>query len=421
MSLHSTQAFCAALLALLRLSPGHAFEFFRTQFAVGIQIDLIEMAGQHLGHAIFQLLPTQATTVVPIGGAKTRLMLGFTRLRRGLSRNQATQDQQQAVTKSARHGPDIILAAMDISLKIQGLCKRYRKAPSAALDAVSLSVESGQIFGLIGPNGAGKSTLVRCLLGLEKPDAGQITVAGLDLKQDLQAIRRLCGLAPQDPGYYPRLSVEENLQVFGRAWGLRAQALNAAVDQALNATHLQEHRRQLAEHLSGGQRQRMNLSMALLNAPKILILDEPTAGVDAQSRRFMLEMLQSQRDQGTTIIYTSHYLTEIEQLCDKLAIINRGCVLFEGSLQQLRALHPARLMLRFAQLPDDSLLEALGAHASDMVLDGRQAWLETTQPLECLSWLQQQSIETEAIHYGPESLEAIYFSEIEAQDAEQAA
>ncbi|MGJ8667966.1 MAG: ABC transporter ATP-binding protein [Oceanococcus sp.] len=303
---------------------------------------------------------------------------------------------------------------MDNSLKIQGLCKRYRKSESAALDEVNLNIAGGSIYGLIGPNGAGKSTLVRCLLGLEQADAGKIIVAGMDLAQDLQAIRLLCGLAPQDPGYYPRLTVAENLQIFGRAWGLKSRALSTAVDEAMAATHLQEHGKKRAEHLSGGQRQRMNLSMALLNAPKILILDEPTAGVDAQSRRFMLEMLKNQRDQGTTIIYTSHYLTEIEQLCDKVGLINRGQLVFEGSLQELRAMHPARLHLRLKQAIPLELQAELGKHVQQQA---DSSWLiHTDTPLLSLATLQQQGIAAETIHYGPESLESIYFTMIEAQE-----
>lgn len=300
---------------------------------------------------------------------------------------------------------------MPISLQIQDLRKHYRGAAEAALAGIDLDIEGGRIFGLIGPNGAGKSTLVRCLLGLEKPDAGEVQVGDWSLSKHLSQIRKVCGLAPQEPGYYPKLSVAENLTVFGRAWGLRGRALANAVHRALEATHLVEYSKGRAEHLSGGQRQRMNLSMALLNEPKILLLDEPTAGVDAQSRRFMLEMLKSQRDQGTTVIYTSHYLTEIEQLCDRIAVINRGQRLFQGSLAQLKAGHPNRLVL---ELPD---------HFSEpptdcgLVRQKANLWeIDTTSPMDCLQQLRTQGIEPLAIHYGPENLEQIYFSLIEAAE-----
>jgi ABC-2 type transport system ATP-binding protein len=223
-------------------------------------------------------------------------------------------------------------------IEIDGVAKQYRHAETRALDGVRLSIPPGAIFGLLGPNGAGKTTLISILLGLVRKDAGAVRVAGHDMDRALPAIRRLCGLAPQELGFYPMLTVEENLRFYGAAGGLAGAALTQRVDFACATAQLDEQRRRLAEELSGGLKRRLNLALSLLHAPQILVLDEPTVGVDPQSRAFILGVIRKLRDeQGLTVIYTSHYMEEVQAICDRIAILDRGRVLTEGTLTELLA------------------------------------------------------------------------------------
>jgi len=225
---------------------------------------------------------------------------------------------------------------MSAFIEIAGVAKRYRHADSRALDGVSLSIPPGAIFGLLGPNGAGKTTLISILLGLVRKDEGQVRVAGHDMDRELPAIRRLCGLAPQELGFYPMLTVEENLRFYGAAGGLAGDALAQRVDFACDTAQLGEQRRKRADALSGGLKRRLNLALSLLHAPKILVLDEPTVGVDPQSRAFILSVIRRLRDeQGLTVIYTSHYMEEVQEICDRVAILDRGRLLTEGTLAEL--------------------------------------------------------------------------------------
>jgi len=221
-------------------------------------------------------------------------------------------------------------------IEIAGVAKRYRGADARALDGVSLSIPPGVVFGLLGPNGAGKTTLISILLGLVRKDEGCVRVAGHDMDRELPAIRRLCGLAPQDLGFYPMLTVEENLRFYGAAGGLAGAALAQRVDFACETAQLNDQRRKRAEALSGGLKRRLNLALSLLHAPRVLVLDEPTVGVDPQSRAFLLSVIaRLRREQGLTVIYTSHYMEEVQQVCDRIAILDRGRVLTEGTLAEL--------------------------------------------------------------------------------------
>ena len=225
---------------------------------------------------------------------------------------------------------------MPALVEISGVSKRYRNAENRALDGVNLAIDEGSIFGLLGPNGAGKTTLISILLGLVRKDAGAVRVAGHDMDRELPAIRRLCGLAPQEFGFYPTLTVEENLRFYAGAGGLAGPALVERLEFALATAQLGEHRGKRARDLSGGLKRRLNLALALLHEPKILVLDEPTVGVDPQSRAFILETLRQLREQrGVTVIYTSHYMDEVQQLCDRIAILDAGRVLAEGTLKDL--------------------------------------------------------------------------------------
>jgi ABC-2 type transport system ATP-binding protein len=221
-------------------------------------------------------------------------------------------------------------------IEIAGVGKRYQGAQTAALDSVTLNIPQGAIYGLLGPNGAGKTTLISILLGLAGKDHGTARIDGHDIDRELPAARRLCALVPQQFGFYPMLTVEENLVFYGSVGGLAGAALAAQVRFACDAGQLDAQRGKRAEHLSGGLKRRLNFALSLLHSPRILFLDEPTVGVDPQSRAFILSTIRKLRDErGLTVIYTSHYMEEVQEICDRIAILDRGRVLAEGTLTEL--------------------------------------------------------------------------------------
>jgi ABC-2 type transport system ATP-binding protein len=220
-------------------------------------------------------------------------------------------------------------------IEVADVSKSYKGMTVPALDHINLKVPAGSVFGLLGPNGAGKTTLISILLGLVRRDGGTVSVGGFAIDRNLRAVRALCGFAPQDLAFYPMLSVAENLSFFGAAGGLDRHALKTRIDAVITATQLQDHLRKRADQLSGGLKRRLNLALALLHVPKILFLDEPTAGVDPQSRAFIVDVVRSLRDSGVTVIYTSHYMDEVQQVCDRIAVLDNGRVIAEGALDEL--------------------------------------------------------------------------------------
>jgi len=241
---------------------------------------------------------------------------------------------------------------MNNSLIFKEVSKTWRGASQPALDRLTLEVPAGSAFGLLGPNGAGKSTLINILLGLVRKDAGEVCAGGFSLDKNPTELRRMCGLAPQSPGLYPTLTVRENLEVFARARGIPRTEIAPAVHDCMAATGIVDRADQRAEQLSGGLRQRLNVSLALLGNPPILILDEPTSGVDLQSRRLILDLLKQQKARGVTLLYASHELDEVEELCDRLAIIAEGHCRFAGTIQEAGSSH-AELAKSYFEMTGD--------------------------------------------------------------------
>lgn len=206
-----------------------------------------------------------------------------------------------------------------------------------ALDAVTLSVSSGSCFGLLGPNGAGKSTLLALLTGILSAQRGAIHINGEPLT-NTRALHKHISLVPQDYAFYPTLTARENLDCFAGLYGLRGAQKNERIDFAVQVCGLGELLDRRAAACSGGVRRRLNLALGLLNRPQILFLDEPTVGIDAQSRYFILESIQRLQGEGMTIIYTSHYMEEIQAICDSLAIIDHGKLLLQDTLANVLAL-----------------------------------------------------------------------------------
>ena len=216
-----------------------------------------------------------------------------------------------------------------------------------AVDGVSFTVQRGELFGLLGPNGAGKTTTISCISGLLTPTAGRIRVMEHDVVRDGLAARRALGVVPQDIALYEDLSAVENLQYWGGAQGMRDPVLRTRIGEVLELTGLQDRSREAVKKFSGGMRRRLNLACGIVHRPQVLLLDEPTVGVDPQSRVRLLEMVRAEARAGTCVLYTTHYMEEAESLCDRMAVVDHGKVIAQGTLAELRSLLGQRDLLRF--------------------------------------------------------------------------
>jgi ABC-2 type transport system ATP-binding protein len=224
-------------------------------------------------------------------------------------------------------------------VEITDLTKIYPGTDRPALDGLNLTIPAGRFFGLLGPNGAGKSTLLSILSGLRAPTRGQVRVTGLDVRRAPHPVKALLGLVPQDLALYPTLTARENLLFFGRMHGLGGARLRVRVDACLAIARLEELADRRAETYSGGMKRRLNLVIGLIHEPQLLILDEPTVGIDPQSRLFIHDSLRALHTAGMTILYSTHYMEEAEQLCDDVAIIDHGRILARGTVPDLLRRH----------------------------------------------------------------------------------
>ena len=207
-------------------------------------------------------------------------------------------------------------------VEVKDMVKKY--GDHVAVNGISFAIRRGEIIGFLGPNGAGKTTTISMLACLLAPTSGSATICGLDLQKEAGEIKRHIGLVPQDLALYPTLSARDNLLFFGRVYGLRGKALNARVDWALELVGLSERAQDAIKTYSGGMRRRINIAAGLLHQPEILFLDEPTVGVDPQSRNYIFENVERLNREGLTILYTTHYMEEAERLCHRVAIIDQG-------------------------------------------------------------------------------------------------
>jgi ABC-2 type transport system ATP-binding protein len=226
------------------------------------------------------------------------------------------------------------------ALCAENLTKQYRGISPPAVDGLDLSIFEGEIFGLLGPNGAGKTTTISMLGTILPPDSGTITICGIDTRRRPREVRRLIGLVPQDIALYPELTARENLSFFARLHGLRGEWLKEGIRKALSAAGLSTRAHQKVSTFSGGMKRRLNLAAGMVHSPRFLFLDEPTVGIDAQSRELILGKLQEIRQSGATMLYTTHYMEEAETLCDRVAIMDRGKILVHGAPRKLLASHP---------------------------------------------------------------------------------
>lgn len=221
-------------------------------------------------------------------------------------------------------------------VEIRDLVKRYHG--HVALDNISLDINEGEIFGLLGPNGAGKSTMINTLCGLLTFDRGSIRIDGLDHRANILEVKKRIGLVPQEIALFDNLTAKDNVKFFAKLAGLRGKLLCERVDEALEFVGLQDKPKALPRGFSGGMKRRLNIACAIAHHPKILIMDEPTVGIDPQSRYHILESVKKLNELGSSIVYTSHYMEEVQSICNSIAIIDHGKLIAQGSTQTLRKL-----------------------------------------------------------------------------------
>lgn len=225
-------------------------------------------------------------------------------------------------------------------IQVQQLSKIYKGADFFSIKELDLAIQEGEIFGLLGPNGAGKTTLISMLCGLLAPTAGSIQIKGLNYQKNKKQLQQLIGVVPQEYALYPSLTAYENLVYFGSMYGLKGTDLKKKVKDALIELGLEAFTHKRIDTFSGGMKRRVNLIAGILHRPSLLFLDEPTVGVDVQSKNVIIDHLKSINQDGTTILYTSHHINEAQYFCTDVAIIDSGAIVVKGKPQQLIAQTP---------------------------------------------------------------------------------
>lgn len=255
-----------------------------------------------------------------------------------------------------------------------------------SVDHLQLDIEEGDIFGLLGPNGAGKSTAIKMMCGLLKIDSGEVTVCGISVATNPLEVKKNIGLVPQDLAIYENLSAKENVTFFAKLHGLRGRLLSERVEEALSFVGLQDRQQERPQTFSGGMKRRLNIACAIMHRPKLIIMDEPTVGIDPQSRNHILDAVKQLNRMGSTIIYTSHYMEEVESLCSRVGIIDHGRLIACGTTEELRkqVSQEEKLTVEVVQLKQ-SAVEELRMHARiKKVLVNEntiEMYLESVQPI----------------------------------------
>jgi len=300
-------------------------------------------------------------------------------------------------------------------LRVTRLTKSFGER--CAVDAVSFRVEAGQTLGLIGPNGAGKSTTVSMICGLLRADSGEVLLNGQQLNHGNSAVKHQIGLVPQELAIYEDLSARENLKLFGALYGLKGAALKARCDDALALVNLAERAADKPRNFSGGMKRRLNIAAALLHDPQLLILDEPTVGVDPQSRNAIFDSLETLKRQGRSLIYTSHYMEEVERLADHIVVIDHGKVIADETPAALYQRLPAQaaLSVDLAQAVPDPLLQDLAQRPGVATVEANGNSLHIAlagveHGLPVLAWLVAQGCQP--LHYATAkgNLEDVFLS-----------
>ncbi len=294
---------------------------------------------------------------------------------------------------------------------IDNLSYHYPGSIQKVLQDIQLSINKGTVLGLIGPNGAGKTTLISLLTGILKQTDGTISIGGYSLPQFTKQAKQLTGYIPQDYAFYPNLTAVENLQFFAGVQGITSAKRQLRIEYCLEFCQLQKVSHQKVAEFSGGLKRRLNIAIGLLTDPEILFFDEPTVSIDPQSRAFILQKIKMLQNQGKTIIYTSHYMEEVEQLCDYLAIIDQGTILKQGTLQSLQQEQQQQLIIVFKKTLDENSLNHLktrfkfSIHQAQLVFHNVADMAIYNQIIE---QVQTMNLPIASIFYGKHNLEKIF-------------
>ncbi|MET0089804.1 MAG: ABC transporter ATP-binding protein [Candidatus Thiodiazotropha sp.] len=297
-------------------------------------------------------------------------------------------------------------------IQLQHIDYHYPQNPPL-FNGLNLEVAQGSLFGLLGPNGAGKTTLISLMTGQLTPHGGEVRIDGLDYRTHRNAILNSLAHIPQDYAFYPQLSALENLQFFAGLYPEMREQRTQQIDRALEITGLTDLARRPAKQFSGGLKRRLNLAIGLLNQPRLIFLDEPTVGIDPQSRHFILASIRKLNEAGCTIVYTSHYMEEIEQLCDRVAIIDHGRILEQGTLSELLGKRPLLRIDLDPRTPEEQLhrfeadLTRLGLKRTQHVISGHPAGIAELPTL--LRQLEEAQIRVTGLSYGRQDLEKRFF------------
>ncbi len=289
---------------------------------------------------------------------------------------------------------------------IKQLSYQYDKVSENALTNVDLEVQAGEVFGLLGPNGAGKTTLISLISGVLPCPADTIFI-----NNNNSLAQTSLSLVPQEYSFYPMLSASENLHFFGAVQGMQGSRLKAAIKRVVTVTGLEKQLSKQAGAFSGGLKRRLNLAIGLLNEPELLLLDEPTVGVDPQSRAFILETIKQLAQAGTTIIYTSHYMEEVEHLCQRIAIMDQGRVLLSGELAGLLAhRRGASVDIHLGPLTQAQRDQLTDQFSSPEFENDIVRFSEFTEELiaHFSAWCVEQEVQINRLHYGPQHLEDLF-------------
>ena len=277
-------------------------------------------------------------------------------------------------------------------IEIKDVTKSYGR--QKVLQNVSFEIMEGELFGLLGPNGAGKSTLIDILTGIQSMDSGEIFINGKSIKTDKVEIRKHLGLVPQDIALLEELNAVDNLEYFGGLYGLAGQELKSQIEKLLEVAGLTDKKKEKVKNYSGGMKRRLNIAVAMLHNPSILILDEPTVGVDAQSRQHIFDYIQSLAEQGTTILYTSHYMEEIETLCKRVFILDLGEEVAYGTKEEVKKLvgHTQTVALTLDRVPAgfDEVLKNSENGIQFVTVDGQDMALTIDQTIFSMMKLIEQ-------------------------------
>ena len=294
-------------------------------------------------------------------------------------------------------------------IQVDNLSKRYGEI--VALDDVSFEVSKGETFGLLGPNGAGKTTSIKILCGLLKPDAGTVTLDG-KTNPELIEVRLSLGVVPQALAVYEELSAQKNLHFFGRLYGLGGRELKERIRDCLEIAGLARRSRERVSKYSGGMKRRLNIVCSLMHDPPILLLDEPTVGVDPQSRNLIFETIESMKQRGRTIIYTTHYMEEAQRLCDRVAILDHGKILDMDSVENLIVKHggPSHIEAEFEERSPDLEQVRSFVDSEKMHLEGRALRFETSRPMESLAKLNRSGARFRSLKVQTANLEDVFLN-----------